>query len=68
MNDPIVKKIVAGAVAGLVTAIGVDIHAWQNDGYAFSFAKTFDFHVAIQRWVGGAIAGAFVGAGLSTAS
>ena len=61
-NDPpnLTQKLAAGAIAGFVTAAGVDFHAWQSDGYAFSWAKSFDLKKAVPRWIGGAITGALI--------
>lgn len=61
MNE---QKIIGGALAGLLSAIIVDLHAWQNDGFAFSWAKKFEWRIAASRWLQGAIAGALAGAGL----
>ncbi len=58
------QKILNGAVAGILSAVIVDLHAWQNDGFAFSWAKSFEWRVAIIRWLQGAVTGALAGAGL----
>ena len=57
------NKILSGAVAGLIAAVAIDLHAWQADGYDFSFAKTFNWKLAATRWVTGLISGALAGAG-----
>lgn len=47
-----VKKIIAGAVSGLLAAFVVDINSWsKSDG-------VFDWTLAIKRWVSGAVVGA----------
>ena len=63
-QNQLLQKVAAGAIGGFVTAVGVDLHAWQNDNYAFSWAKTFNWPLAIKRWAYGAFAGALVGLGL----
>lgn len=52
------KKIIAGAVAGLVSAFLIDLNAWsKSDG-------PFDWTLAFKRWVAGAVAGAFAAFGI----
>lgn len=53
------KKIVAGAVAGAVGALVVDINAWSK----FKGEK-FDWALAIKRWVAGAVSGATAALGI----
>lgn len=54
-----VKKLVAGAVAGFVSALVVDLHAWSDS------TGSFDWQKALKRWVAGAVTGATSAAGLS---
>ena len=58
--------IIGGALAGLLSAIMVDLHAWQNDGFAFSWAKNFNWQVAATRWATGAVTGTLAGLGVSS--
>lgn len=55
------KMIIAGAVAGLLTAIGVDVDAWaKSEG-------PFEWKLAVKRWVAGLVAGAAAGATMAGA-
>lgn len=63
--NPFIQKLLTGALAGFMAAILVDIHAWQNDGFAFSWAKQFDWSLALKRWATGLITGAFAAVGIS---
>ncbi len=53
------KKIIAGAVAGAVAALVVDINAWSKT------EKPFNWTLAVKRWVSGAVSGATAALGLS---
>lgn len=55
------KKILAGAVSGLVAAVLVDLNAWTK---AEKGAK-FDVKLASKRWISGAVSGATASVGLS---
>lgn len=51
------RKILAAAVAGFVSALVVDVHAWsQSDG-------DFDWKLAGKRWVAGIVSGILTGFG-----
>lgn len=52
------KKIIAGAVSGFVGALVTDLHAWSTGG------GSFDWILALKRWIAGAITGATTAAGL----
>lgn len=57
---PIAKHIIGGAVAGLITAIGVDVDAWSK-----SSSFSFDIKLALKRWIAGTVSGALAGAGIA---
>lgn len=52
--DQLIKKIIAGAVGGFVSAFLVDLDAWK----ASVATDKFDWAKAVKRWVAGAISGA----------
>lgn len=55
-----------GALSGLLAAVMVDYAAfrtWQS----FEAAKSYNWSVAIWRWLQGAVSGAVAGAGLGAA-
>ncbi len=54
------KKIVAGAVSGLVTAVLIDINAWSKA----PSGSPFDWKLAFKRWVAGAVSGATAALGV----
>lgn len=54
------RQVIAGAIGGFVTALLVDINAWEKSPGAF------DWSLAVRRWILGAITGAaavFAGSG-----
>ena len=57
MNE-VVKKIVAGAVSGFVSAVLVDLDKWKQ-----SALDVFDWKLAIKRYFMGAVTGAAAAAG-----
>ena len=62
MSDFFHSKVFAGALTGLVSAAGVDLHAflkWQS----FHDAATYAWGIAAWRWCQGAVTGALVGGG-----
>lgn len=46
------KKVIAGAVSGFISAALVDLHAWVKSEGSFNYA------LALKRWIAGAISGA----------
>ena len=54
------KKIVAGAVSGLVAALVVDVNAWSKTD------EKFDWLLAFKRWVAGAVTGALATLGVTS--
>jgi len=58
MNE-LTKKIIAGALSGVLAAIVVDVHAWSKG------EGSFDWGLALKRWVAGGVSGAAAAAGLS---
>jgi len=40
-------------IAGIVTAITIDLHAWSQDP-----TQKFDFKIASKRWIAGGVIGA----------
>ena len=61
MND-LVKKLIAGAVSGLLAAVVVDVHAWAKSSEAFNWG------LAVKRWVAGAVSGATGALGMGAIS
>lgn len=57
------KKIVAGAVAGFVSALVIDVNAWSKTDLGTG-KKRFDWMLAFKRWVAGAVSGVVVASGL----
>lgn len=53
-----VKKLSAGAVAGVLAAVVVDLHAWAQS------SEGFDWGLAVKRWAAGAVSGALAALGL----
>ena len=51
MNE-LAKKLIAGAVSGVLAALVVDINAWSKT------QEPFNWGLAVKRWVSGAITGA----------
>ena len=58
MNE-LTKKIIAGALSGVLAAIVVDVHAWSKS------EGSYDWSLAIRRWFAGGVSGAAAAAGLS---
>jgi H+/Cl- antiporter ClcA len=59
MNE-LLKKIIAGALSGFVSAFLVDLNAWKSN----EAMEHFNWAVAIKRWLAGAVSGALTGLGL----
>ena len=59
LHNPIFR----GAVVALVTAVGVDLHAWKSWEDV-----SFNWHVASFRWFSALIFGALAGAGFGATS
>jgi hypothetical protein len=58
------QNVLAGAVAGFLAALIVDLNAWKHaieQGLGFEF----DWKLALVRWVTGIISGALAGLGIS---
>ena len=51
------KKLIISVLTGLITAIGVDLHAYSDAPKG----TPFDFQKAIPRWIFGALAGITAG-------
>lgn len=63
METLLANPLLNGAVTGLLAAASVDFaafRAWKS----FDDAKTYDWSVALFRWVQGAIVGVVAAAGL----
>ena len=54
------QKIVMAAVSGFLSALIVDLQAWQKSG-----GQGFDWKLAFGRWVSGAVAGLLTGLGFT---
>ena len=59
MNEQ-VKKVIAGALSGFVSAFLVDLNAWKSN----EAIEHFNWALAIKRWLAGAVSGALTGLGL----
>jgi hypothetical protein len=59
MNE-LVKKVVAGALSGFVSAFLVDLNAWKSN----EAIEHFNYALAIKRWLAGAVSGALTGLGM----
>lgn len=60
MANELIKKVAVSAVAGFVSAFMVDLDKWkQADANA-----TFDWSLALKRWLIGALGGVFTALGL----
>jgi H+/Cl- antiporter ClcA len=59
MNE-LVKKIIAGALSGFVSAFLVDLNAWKSN----EAMEHFNWALAIKRWLAGAVSGALTGLGM----
>jgi hypothetical protein len=59
MNE-LVKKVVAGALSGFVSAFLVDLNAWKSN----EAMEHFNYALAIKRWLAGAVSGALTGLGM----
>ena len=57
-----VNKIISGALAGLVSAVAVDLDAFKKWQSVKEF-QTFNWKLAALRWLKGAVLGALAGAG-----
>ena len=55
-----IKKIIIGAASGLVSAILVDINAFQKS------EGSFNWSLAVKRWISGLVSGALTGLGLGS--
>jgi hypothetical protein len=64
MNE-LTTKLLGGAISGFMAALLVDLHAWQNDGFSFSWAKQFNWKMATGRWMLGLLSGAITASGFS---
>jgi hypothetical protein len=62
MNE-LLKKSLSGAASGFVAAVIVDLNAFQNSP---GLIKTFDWKLALTRWLSGSLSGALAGAGLGS--
>ena len=58
MNE-LLKKIIAGALSGFVSAFLVDLNAWKSN----EAMEHFNWALAIKRWLAGAVSGALTGLG-----
>ena len=58
-----VNKIISGALAGLVSAVAVDLDAFKKWQSVREFQK-FNWKLAAFRWLKGALAGALAAAGI----
>jgi hypothetical protein len=58
MNE-LIKKVVAGALSGFVSAFLVDLNAWKSN----EAIEHFNYALAIKRWLAGAVSGALTGLG-----
>jgi hypothetical protein len=58
MNE-LIKKVVAGALSGFVSAFLVDLNAWKSN----EAMEYFNYALAIKRWLAGAVSGALTGLG-----
>ena len=59
MNE-LLKKVIAGALSGFVSAFLVDLNAWKSN----DAIEHFNYALAIKRWLAGAVSGALTGLGL----
>jgi hypothetical protein len=59
MNE-LLKKIIAGALSGFVSAFLVDLNAWKSN----EAMEHFNWALAIKRWLAGAVSGALTGLGM----
>jgi H+/Cl- antiporter ClcA len=59
MNE-LLKKIIAGALSGFVSAFLVDLNAWKSN----EAMEHFNYALAIKRWLAGAVSGALTGLGM----
>lgn len=59
-----IQNLIAGAVAGLLAAIIVDLNAYKHAVEA-GLGYSFDWRLALGRWVTGIISGALAGLGIS---
>jgi len=59
MNE-LVKKIIAGALSGFVSAFLVDLNAWKSN----EAMEHFNWALAVKRWLAGAVSGALTGLGM----
>lgn len=60
------KGVLIGAISGLVPAVLVDIHSYKN-ALEKDSSETFNWKLAIIRWIYGAASGAATGAGIGAA-
>lgn len=58
-----IKAILAGAVSGFVAALVTDLNAWSKSTPKGEPNAPFDFKLAFQRWVAGAMTGGMAAMG-----
>jgi hypothetical protein len=63
----VIKRFLACALGGFLAAVAVDIDAWRRSA-AEGVVPVFDWKLAVQRWLNGALAGALAGLGLAAES
>ena len=59
MNE-LIKKVIAGALSGFVSAFLVDLNAWKSN----EAMEHFNYALAVKRWLAGAVSGALTGLGM----
>lgn len=62
-DNPTVRNVLRGALAGLFSAMAVDYHAFRT-WKSLDEAKKYDWGTALLRWAQGTLAGALSTAGL----
>lgn len=58
-----IKKIIAGAIVGFVTAAVVDVKKWSK----WPKGTPFDWSEAVKTWIAGAVSGAAAALGIGVA-
>jgi hypothetical protein len=66
----VLKRVLAGALGGFVSAVLVDLNAWSRSSSASGSTSDdsvpdFDWGLAVKRWVSGAVSGALAAGGFS---